>query len=33
MLRLLGFEYLQGWHFGHPLPASQLKTRKRIHAA
>ena len=33
MLRLLGFEYLQGWHFGHPLPASQLKTRKRSHAA
>ncbi|RKQ96483.1 putative bifunctional diguanylate cyclase/phosphodiesterase [Maricaulis maris] len=33
MLRLLGFEYLQGWHFGHPLPASQLKARSAGKAA
>ncbi|MFY0638493.1 putative bifunctional diguanylate cyclase/phosphodiesterase [Maricaulis maris] len=28
MLRLLGFDYLQGWHFGYPLRAEQLKIRK-----
>lgn len=33
MLRLLGFEYLQGWYFGHPLPVAQLKTRRRSDAA
>ncbi|BDX00924.1 putative bifunctional diguanylate cyclase/phosphodiesterase [Maricaulis maris] len=33
MLRLLGFEYLQGWHFGHPLRAEQLRTRKSSAAA
>jgi len=27
MLRLLGFEYLQGWHFGYPLRSDQLKIR------
>ncbi|WP_291844256.1 EAL domain-containing protein [Maricaulis sp.] len=33
MLRLLGFKYLQGWHFGHPLPATQLKARNADRAA
>jgi len=28
MLRLLGFDYLQGWHFGHPVRASELNEGK-----
>jgi diguanylate cyclase (GGDEF)-like protein len=27
LLRLLGFEYLQGWHFGRPMPASGIHER------
>ncbi|MAC38207.1 MAG: hypothetical protein CMH93_01560 [Oceanicaulis sp.] len=27
MLRLLGFEYLQGWHFGAPMTARALAER------
>lgn len=27
MLRLLGFAYLQGWHFGRPVPAADLRER------
>jgi diguanylate cyclase (GGDEF)-like protein len=29
MLRLLGFRYLQGWHFGRPLTASALRQHLR----
>lgn len=29
MLRLLGFEYLQGWHFGAPMTARALMARMR----
>ncbi len=28
MLRLLGFEYLQGWHFGKPMSAEDLRSRR-----
>ena len=29
LLRLLGFRYLQGWHFGRPLTASALRQHLR----
>ncbi|WP_300531188.1 EAL domain-containing protein [Maricaulis sp.] len=31
LLRLLGFRYLQGWHFGRPLTASALRQHLRDH--